>query len=372
MRILYLISAFTYAGAEKLVFNLALRMAERHDIGIIALYERHDQAESDMLAALTKKGIATEILGKRAGRDRLQSVVQIYRYIVKKRIDLIHAHCPVPMGLGKIAGMLTHIPVICTVHNTRGYEWERMTAWMVEAYISIGEAAERYMKEELKLPDSRVFRIYNAVETERFKEGRKSDHFWDLYGGAGAEQIILNVGRVCSQKNQMCLIKALEQIIARGNTQVMLYILGNYEENDPVYQQLAQYIYAHALQNYVRFLGARDNVEDFLANADCFVMTSWYEGFSVAFLEAVISGCAVVAADLPFVRELNAFAECAVVIPPNDAGRLADVLSQRDYQKQSSMTIEAFTEKFSLERFVEKHCEVYENVHGKKKNRRKL
>lgn len=368
MRILYLINAFTYAGAEKLVCNLALCLSERVDyVGIMALYAKGNKAEKEILLKLSEKGIETKILGKRAGKDRFRSVADIYRFVKKKQIHIIHAHCTVPMAFGKIAGKLAGIPVICTIHNTKGYQRERMTSWMADAYISIGEAAEQYMKEQLKLPQNKIFRIYNAIDINKFKSGKQNDCFWNDYGGTRGEQSILNVGRVCSQKNQICLLRALRYLTVQGDTQVKLYILGEYEETDLVYQELKQYISDYALGEYVRFLGTHENVEDFLANADCFVMTSWYEGLSVAFLEAVISGCAVITTDLPFVQELNSISKCASVIPQNDAGGLADLLLNKNYWKQNRKTIEIFSEKFSFERFVEEHCDIYKNVRNRKK-----
>lgn len=372
MRILYIINAFTYAGAEKLVYNLALRLSERLDyIGIIALYAKGDRTEKEMLETLSQKGIDTKILGKRAGKDRLRSIKEIYSFVKRNRVQLIHAHCPLPMALGKAAGKLNNLPVICTVHSTRGYELDRVTSWMVRTYVSIGEATDQYMKENLKLPEMKICRIYNAIDADRFKKAEKREDFWYAYGGVPGQQSILNVARVSSPKNQLCLLRALGKMVSQGNKQAKLYILGDYDQADPVYRELERYISENALTEYVRFLGMRDNVEDFLANAACFVMTSWYEGFSVAFLEAVVSGCAVVTTELPFVKEVNAIAKCATVIPQDDADRLADILTRRAYQRQSKETITAFSEKFSLEKFADAHYALYTSIWRGKKEKTK-
>ncbi len=363
MRILYVINAFTYAGAEKLVFHLALQMAERADyIGIIALYRKRDRAEAQMIEALSQAGIDTRILGKRAGRDRVGSVREIRRFLKTRQIQLIHAHCPVPMLLAKIAGRLAGVPVICTVHNTRGYQWDRFTAWMARAYIACGEATELYMRESLRIPAAKISRIYNAVDAQTLGKAQKEEHFWETYGGRAGEQAILHIGRICYQKNQICMLRAFQSMIRQGYTGARLYILGDYNREDPIYRELLQYLDEQDLTKYVCFLGVRQNVQDFLANADCFLMTSRYEGFCVALLEAVISGCAVVATELPFVRELNAIAPCVTVIPQNDAQRLADILMKKDYRRQSRETAALISRKFSMDRFVEEQDALYKRV----------
>ena len=368
MRILYIINAFAYAGAEKLVYNLALRLAKRMEyIGIVALYARGDRTEDEMLEALRSAGIETRILAKKAGKDRLRSIHEIYRFAKQRRIHMLHAHCSVPMGLGKIVGKLINIPVVCTVHSINGYAIERATSWMVKAYISIGDAVEAYMTKELRIPGKKVFRIYNAVDVERFQNAAKCECFWEQYGGTPNDRAILNVARVSSPKNQLCLLRAFRLMVQWGNTTAKLYILGAYDEEDAVYRELAQYISENELAERVVFLGQHNNVEDFLANAECFVLTSRYEGFCVALLEAVVSGCPIVTTELPFVHELSSIADFATVVPQDDAEELAKVLMEARYQKQTERTVEVFSEKFSLERYADAHYDIYARIQQKRK-----
>lgn len=50
------------------------------------------------------------------------------------------------------------------------------------------------------------------------------------------------------------------------------------------------------LTNSVSFLGRTDDVEGFISSLDLFVLTSKFEGFGMVLLEAMSTGCKIVAA----------------------------------------------------------------------------
>lgn len=365
MRILYLIYGFQWGGAEKLVFDLTQNLIPDVEwIGVVSLYKHNTETEREMIQMLELHGINTFMLEKQAASDRIRSIKKLYHYAKDNHVELIHGHCSVPMLFAKIVGKILQIPVVCTIHNTNGYsrKQELLTSWMVDSYISIGQAAEDYMLHELKIKKRKISRIYNAIDIDRFSQSKRTPDFWSQYGGKEGEIVLLNVARVAEQKNQLCLLRALKILVDQNKTNFRIYFLGNYEAGDETACILQDYIQENGLQPYVVFLGMHKNVNDFLVNADCFVMTSWYEGLSVAFLEAVICGLPIVVTDMPFVKELNQLAECAVIIPQDDDHALAGVLAEGMFHRQTDQTIQTFKENFSMDRFVSEHLQVYQTL----------
>lgn len=364
MNILFIINSFSMGGAEKLVYDLSLQLCGRvSHISVIGLYKTDLPIEQQIQDELHKHGVKTYILNKRAKKDRFKSVRQICQIIKQDNISLVHAHCGVPMLLGKLAGLLTRVPVMCTIHSTSGYSaaQERMTSWMSKSYVSIGEAAEKYMTEKLYIPPAKITRIYNAVDTATFGHGTKSADFWQHYGGEPGDINLLHVGRVHEAKNQLCMLRAMAELKKQGLTHYKLYIVGPYETDDPLYQQLTAFVRAHQLEAQVHFVGPQRNVADFLANADCFLMTSRYEGFSLAFLEAVISGVPVICTNLDFVRNLNKIARCALLVAQDDSKALADILAKKQFSALTQNSA-VFAERFSIGNCAQKHLELYKKV----------
>lgn len=365
MRILYIINSFYRAGAEKLVYDLAPRIRQYSEfVGIVALFQYNNETEAEMVRILESQGVKILIVGKRVKTDVLKTIRAITQFAKKHQVDLVHGHSIAPMMFAKVTGRILGIPVVCTIHNTRGYSKvrEKLTGWMVNRYVSIGASVEEYMKGELSIAPKNIVRIYNAIDIEQFQGEPVNQHFWEQYGGKVGEQVILNIARVHESKNQMCIAKAVKKCLKIGYHNFKVYILGAYNESDPFYQKLICYIRTEKLEKHIIFLGMHKNVPSFLANADCFVMTSVYEGLSVAYLEAVISGLPIIVTDMPFVRELNELAPCSIVIPQNDSNALAQIIANKDYAKQTAETVVRFKENFSMDKFVKQHRQLYQEL----------
>jgi glycosyltransferase involved in cell wall biosynthesis len=71
---------------------------------------------------------------------------------------------------------------------------------------------------------------------------------------------------------------------------------------------------------------AEDDLARVMAGAAALVFPSWYEGFGLPALEALACGTPVVASDLPALREV--LGDQAELVPPGDAGALADALAR--------------------------------------------
>jgi glycosyltransferase involved in cell wall biosynthesis len=368
LNVLFIINEFSWGGAEKLVYDLAMNVREYvQNVHIIALYSKGNTTEVNMVRNLISADIKVKIIGKRAGKDRIKSVWEIYKYVEKENISIIHAHCSVPMFFGKIVGFLANVPVICTIHNTRGYNalQEKLTSWMVAQYISIGTAAEEYMVHDLNINPKKIVRIYNAIDVKKIISGKATPTFWKQFGGSKQNINLLNVARVSKQKNQLCILRAVLKC-KQNRVPAHLFILGDYETDKQTYNELYKYIQSNNLSEYVTFLGMHDNVSDFLHNADCFIMTSWYEGLSVAFLEAVVSGLPIITTEMPFVKNLMKLGKCASVIAQDDDVELYKLISTKNWAAPSPQVIHIFQKLFSMDTFVSQHLKVYEHIVDKK------
>jgi len=366
MRILFVINSFFYGGAEKLVFDLVKSICSKcEQVSVAALYRMENDMEERIMQSLKQEGVKTYILDKKAGSDRIATVRKLCKIVKEDNIQLIHAHCSVPMLMGKLAGCIAGAKVVCTVHNTRGYKimLEKLTGWMVHGYVSIGQAAEEYMLDNLGIKKNKITCIYNAVDTNRFQTGEQIAGFWRKWGFDNNVPVVVNVGRVVPQKNQLCLVRAVKKCYSLGKP-IQCAILGGFDGASETYKTLQEYIHANELEERIRFLGQQEEIPVFLKNCDCFVMTSVYEGLSVSYLEAVLCGVPIVTTDLPFVRELQRFGNTAVIIPQNDADALADILLNRSYTPPNDETISHYRENFSLSKFAEAHLQLYNQIVG--------
>ncbi|MCL4368938.1 MAG: glycosyltransferase family 4 protein, partial [Actinobacteria bacterium] len=117
-----------------------------------------------------------------------------------------------------------------------------------------------------------------------------------------------------------------------------------------------------------RYLGAVPwkDVRAELAAARFYLATSSYEPFGLAALEAALSGCVIVAADLPFYREV--WAEAAVYYPRGDASYLrAKLAALVRMPKKAEEMAEAARDRalalYSADRMVAEYRALYADLH---------
>lgn len=138
------------------------------------------------------------------------------------------------------------------------------------------------------------------------------------------ENSILYVGRLSGEKNIGDLLKAM-QLVLKQNSNAKLTIIGDgdSEERDRL-KKLSNNL---NLNNNVTFAGRQMNVADYHAKASCQVLTSHYEGFPLALVEACANGVPMVSFDGPSgPRDAITNGENGFIAPQYDVQALADAI----------------------------------------------
>jgi glycosyltransferase involved in cell wall biosynthesis len=134
-----------------------------------------------------------------------------------------------------------------------------------------------------------------------------------LFNLPASQPIILNVGRLTSQKNQDVLIRALACL-----PQAHLVLAGA-GPKDAAFHMLAVTL---GVDDRLHMLGAlpADDIADVYAAADLFVFPSTWETFGLAAAEAAMIGMPMVVADLPVLHEVLRAdgTEPVAFVAPND------------------------------------------------------
>ncbi len=130
---------------------------------------------------------------------------------------------------------------------------------------------------------------------------------------------LLFVGRLVSVKGADLAIEALRRLRERG-VDTTLSICGDGPERDTLERQ----VQAADLEGAVTFEGWTDPDElaDRYGRAELLLVPSRYEPFGIVALEALASGCPVVATETGGLPE--AVGDCGLLVPPDDAEDLAD------------------------------------------------
>lgn len=147
---------------------------------------------------------------------------------------------------------------------------------------------------------------------------------------------IICVGRLTKQKNHMMAIKAVAQLRGEYND-IKLVIYGEGPEKNA----LEHYIYNNRLQESVFLKGRIMDIKSGYDNADIFILSSDFEGFPNALMEAMSCGIPCISTDCPTgPRDIITDGENGLLIPPKDEKALEDairkVIEDREFRYRIS------------------------------------
>lgn len=191
--------------------------------------------------------------------------------------------------------------------------------------------------------DNRARVIYNGLDPNKFNPAENNR--LQLLSALNLEadcKVVLNVAHIHRQKGHDILMRAARKVI--GNDPRVCFLIAGDGVLRGEMETLSKTL---GIDGHVRFLGLRNDIPNLLKSADCFILTSRWEGLPGVVLEATASGLPVVASDLPGVREIAEEAENIKVAPVGDFNSFADgVMAILGKKRKLSIT---YPEKFKLE-----------------------
>lgn len=147
---------------------------------------------------------------------------------------------------------------------------------------------------------------------------------------------IITLGRLSPEKNQARLIKAFSIARSKG-LQAILFIAGT----GPLLGELKVLAHKLDVSDRVIFVGQLQNPYPFIKSADCFVLSSDYEGQPMTLLEALAIGTHCIGTDIAGIRAVLGSVHGKVVPPTAQHLAQAMLLSTTDRSASPSEEFDA-------------------------------
>ena len=231
--------------------------------------------------------------------------------IANNDLDLLHVHYAIPhasaayMAKMILAKQGKKIPVITTLHGTDITLVGKDKTYAPVVTFSINESdAITAVSQNLRDETFRSFKIekeieviHNFVDVQRFNR-KPIDAFKKVIAPHG-ERILLHASNFRKVKR----IEDVVRIFANVQEQIPSKLL--FVGDGPERPEIESICRELNLMDQVRFVGRQEQMEDILAIADLFLLTSEYESFGLAALEAMAAGVPVVSTNAGGLPEIN-------------------------------------------------------------------
>ena len=258
--------------------------------------------------------------------------------------DIVHAHWLYPAGVaGAIAARVRRKPFMVTIHGsdltlakgsalfTCAVRW---TVKQAHSCVAVSEALADALRTLGTSPGIVSF-IPCGVESPRRSRGlgTATTSVWRQFADSTLPKFLF-IGRLVKEKSVDTLLAAAA-MTSKAGAQAIYGIVGD----GPARTSLGR-MAREAKDVQIMFAGAcaPDEIASWLEEADALVLTSLSEGRPVVVMEAMASARAVIASDLPGVRELVDDGVTGMLFPPGDIAALASVL-QRAIQDRTHLTV---------------------------------
>jgi GalNAc-alpha-(1->4)-GalNAc-alpha-(1->3)-diNAcBac-PP-undecaprenol alpha-1,4-N-acetyl-D-galactosaminyltransferase len=223
----------------------------------------------------------------------------------------------------------------------------RLTYPFADAVVTCGEGVASWFKSHL--PRIEAVPIQNPVLLSDREPDPTADEVAQNMGG---QNWILAMGRLGAEKRFDLLLLAFSRTASRQNWH--LGIIGD----GPLRPQLQQCIKSLGLEKHALLLGRLRNPYPVLKAGKVFALSSHYEGFPIALLEAMACGLPAVAFDCDYgPREIIRHEVDGLLVPPGDADALARALGRVTEDERFRLALAAraseVTERFTLKRFLD-------------------
>jgi glycosyltransferase involved in cell wall biosynthesis len=204
------------------------------------------------------------------------------RFFGVKAVQFYHPHAYV--GMRPIPGRLDSV-----------YNMIEAVLGRTAYTITVSSAEKLFACERLKIPPSRVFLKKNGVDTDLFTPASPGEKFRlrETLGLPLRQPILGFIGRSSAQKDPLTLYQAFAKVAAEKP--ILLFHVGQ-GELDP---ELDRLIGRLGLGPRVFRRPYMSGPLDFYRAVDGFILTSRYEGFSLAVLEAISANLPMILSEAP-------------------------------------------------------------------------
>ncbi len=361
MRVGHLIQYLAIGGIERMVELLVHGLRERHGVASSVLAYLGD---GPMGARIRAAGGDVAFVPSGVG-FRPVFALDVRRWLVSSRIDVVHSHHVGPFLYGSTAARLAGTPHLHTEHSVELYDVGRRRA--------IGRVMPRVARVVAVSPAvadvrTRLFGdvcevVPNGIPIPSLPTDADVAVARGLVGVGPGAFVVGCVARLSPEKDHDTLIRAFDGLLRLApSVDAHLVLVGDGGERGGIEDRVATLNLGHR----VHLLGSRDDLDRLWSGFDVVCLSSTREGLPLALIEGMASARPVVASAVGGIPALlsHGGGRC---VPSQSPGELARALADYALDPQSRahdglrarQTVEA---RYGADRMVDRYVDLYREL----------
>lgn len=336
MKIAMIGTTLFHQGAEYVLAAIARGMAAHgHDVTVILskYHEDWQKAHPDWKPFELGSNVKMIIQTKHRARE---SVFSLRKIIKKGDYDVVLSHSATySYALGILSFLLYRRPIFIHVEHKSGVGtdacgrkveakfsllsfFQNRLLRRMDAQFTVSDGTADAISRMTGYPRSRIYTVYNPVidDVFEYKLAKVHTHPW-LQENKTA--VVVAAGAFTYYKNHKLLLRAWSEVVKRKEARLIIFgdgpMRGEYEE---IMNNLG-------ITDTVSLPGFTDNLPAALKMADCFVVSSTIESFSIVLVEALAAGTPVVSTNCPYgPPEILHGGKYGILVKNNDVHALAE------------------------------------------------
>lgn len=355
MRVLQIINAMTFGGAQTVVSNLALKAREQgHEVKIVCF------KDGPIGVKMRQQGFGVIRLGEK--HCDIPAFFQLIRLINNFKPQIIHSHLFRATFWARMARAVTGTAkLITTVHGCESgafHQIERLSTSLTDYFIFPSKYMHSWYERNIKkIGPNRASIIYPGVAIS------------DTKPQVTKNQVITigTLSRLHPVKGVDMLLKACRKLLSL-NYDLRLLIGGDGKERSEL-ERLAKDL---QISDRCCFCGEISDIKSFLEKLDIFVAPSRQEAFGINVCEAMERGLPVVCTAVGGLPELIEHEKNGLLFAPENESELAAMLAQLIDRPILSRQLGAsakgrVAKQFNRQHTLNAHLELYANLHQQKR-----
>ncbi len=303
----------------------------------------------------------------------LLALIEIYLFIKKNNIGIVHTHSSKAGILGRLAARLTKVKII--VHTVHGWSFndyqpngerlffiwlERLSAQFTDKLIVVSNYDKQKGLDNRIGKENQYSLIRYGIEYAEF--GIKDQNIRRELGINTNDLVVCMVSCFKPQKSPQDFIR-LAFLVNKALPDARFLLVGD----GILRKKIERLIRKFNLEKQVTLTGWRRDIPRILSAIDVFVLTSLWEGLPTSALESMASSKAIVSTHTGGVAEIIVEGKVGFLVLPGDINKMSErlvvLLKDNNLRMQMGQNArESLNFDFALTNMIDNSQNLYENL----------